>query len=94
MAKLNLLGLADFTICEDSDLIIYGVPVLLKLSNEGECDYFNINEVDMEKIDNVFIKQFMGLSKKRRTEVAVLAGTDYLPSIRGIGIKKALKFIS
>ena len=42
----------------------------------------------------MFIKQFMGLSKKRRTEVAVLAGTDYLPSIRGIGIKKALKFIS
>ena len=35
----------------------------------------------------------MGLSKKRRIEVAVLAGTDYLPSIRGIGIKKALKFI-
>ena len=47
MAKLNLLGLADFTICEDSDLIIYGVPVLLKLSNEGECDYFNINEVEI-----------------------------------------------
>ena len=93
MAKLHRLGMADFAICEDSDLIIYGCPVLLKLSNEGECDYFNINETDPETIDNVFIKQFISLSPERRVEVAVLTGTDYLPSIRGIGIKKALKFV-
>ena len=74
-------------------MIIYGVPVLLKLSNEGECDYFNINEADHEKIDNTFIKQFLNLSRRRRTEVAVLTGTDYLPSIKGIGIKKALKYV-
>ena len=35
MAKLYQLGQVDFAICQDSDLIIYGVPVLLKLSNEG-----------------------------------------------------------
>ena len=33
MAKLHRLGMADFAICEDSDLIIYNCPVLLKLSN-------------------------------------------------------------
>ena len=94
MAKLCHLKKADFVICEDSDLIIYGVPVLLKLSNEGDCDYFDIESVKADKIDNVFIKQFVGLSQLRRTEVAVLAGTDYLPSIKGIGIKTALKYIT
>jgi len=59
MAKLFNLKLVDFTICEDSDLIIYGVPVVLKLSNEGECDYFNINEVRPENVDNVYIRQFI-----------------------------------
>lgn len=84
----------DFAICEDSDLIIYGVPVLLKLSNEGDCDYLDINKVKPETVDNVFIKDFIQLNNVRRTEVAVLTGTDYLPSIKGIGIKRALKFVT
>ena len=36
----------------------------------------------------------MNLTKIRKVEVAVLAGTDYLPSIKGIGIKRAIKFIT
>jgi exonuclease 1 len=94
MAKLFNLKMVDFAICEDSDLIIYGVPVVLKLSNEGECDYFNINEVRPENVENAFIRQFIELDKIRRTEVAVLTGTDYLPSIKGIGIKTALKYVT
>jgi exonuclease 1 len=86
--------MVDFAICEDSDLVVYGVPVLLKLSNEGDCDYLNINEVKPEDVDNAFIRDFVKMSKMRRTEVAVLTGTDYLPSIKGIGIKRALKFIT
>jgi 5'-3' exonuclease len=34
------------------------------------------------------------MDKFKRTDVAVLTGTDYLPSIRGIGIKKSVKFIA
>ena len=70
------------------------MPVLLKLSNEGECDYLNIDEVKPENVENVFIRQFVELDRVRRTEVAVLTGTDYLPSIKGIGIKKALKYVT
>ena len=93
MAKLYNLSLVDFVICEDSDLIVYGIPVLLKLSNEGDCDYFDINNVNVEEVENVFVKQFVQMDKIKRTEVAILAGTDYLPSIRGIGIKRAVKFM-
>ena len=49
--------------------------------------------MDLDTVDNVFIRQFISLSPERRIEVAVLTGTDYLPSIRGIGIKTALKFV-
>jgi exonuclease 1 len=94
MAKLHREGAVDFAVCEDSDLIIYGVPVLLKLSNEGDCDYLDLRQVQPDSVDNLFIRQFLTLEEHRRTEVAVLAGTDYLPSIRGIGIKKALKFVT
>lgn len=67
---------------------------MLKLSNEGDCDYLDINKVKPETVDNVFIKDFVALNHMRRTEVAVLTGTDYLPSIKGIGIKRALKFVT
>ena len=70
------------------------MPVVLKLSTEGDCDYLDINKAHLKSIDNIFIKQFVMMSKQRRTEVAVLAGTDYLPSIKGIGIKTAVKYIS
>jgi exonuclease-1 len=44
MAKLVKLGIADVVITEDSDLIIYGVSVILKLNQDGECDYVNLNQ--------------------------------------------------
>ncbi len=39
------------------------------------------------------MKQFLRMDKMKRTEVAILTGTDYLPSIKGIGIKRAIKFM-
>jgi exonuclease-1 len=35
IAKLVHLGLADFAISEDSDLIVYNVRVVLKLTQDG-----------------------------------------------------------
>ena len=33
------------------------------------------------------------MSKYRRAEVAVLLGTDYLPNVKGVGIKRAVQFV-
>ncbi len=35
IAKLCQLGLADVAITEDSDLVVYGVKVVLKLNQDG-----------------------------------------------------------
>lgn len=63
IAKLYHLSLVDLAVCEDSDQIIYGVPVLLKLSTEGDCDYLDINQAHLTPIDNVFLRQFVLMSK-------------------------------
>ena len=35
MAKMDKLGVADFVITEDSDLIVYGVKTMVKLNQDG-----------------------------------------------------------
>lgn len=42
IAKLCHLGLADIAITEDSDLVVYGTKVVLKLNQDGECDYIDL----------------------------------------------------
>ena len=44
MAKLVHLGLADFAITEDSDLIVYNARVVLKLTQDGECDFIDVSK--------------------------------------------------
>ncbi len=44
IAKLVHLGVADFAITEDSDLIVYNVRVMLKLSQDGDCDCIDVSK--------------------------------------------------
>ena len=68
--------MVDAVISEDSDLIIFGVNVILKLNQNGECDYVD-------------------LMKWRPKDVsAILAGSDYNQSVKGIGIKRAIKLLT
>jgi exonuclease 1 len=93
MAKLVHLGTADFAITEDSDLILYHVPVVLKLSQDGDCDYINLDKWKPSDVDTAYLKAFLNMGQHQRVEVAVLAGCDYNPSIKGIGIKRAIKYL-
>lgn len=94
IAKLISLGLADIAITEDSDLVVYGVKVILKLNQDGECDYVDLSKWKPEDVDSVFLKQFLNLDYVGRLESAILSGSDYNHSVRGIGIKRAIKHIS
>ena len=44
IAKLVHLGVADFAITEDSDLLIYNTRVVLKLTQDGECAFIDLNK--------------------------------------------------
>ena len=94
MAKLVKLGIADFAITEDSDLIIYDVRVMLKLGQDGECSYVDLQKWSPDEADNIYLREFLKMSPEGRVEAAILAGSDYNNSIKGIGIKKAIRNLS
>lgn len=61
IAKLCTLGLADIAITEDSDLVVYGVKVVLKLNQDGDCDYIDLSRWAPSDIDSIFLKQYLEL---------------------------------
>ncbi len=93
IAKLVKLGFADFAITEDSDLVAYGVRVVLKMAQDGDCDYIDLNKWSPSDVDSLFLQQFLQLDHVGRLECAILSGTDYNGSVSGIGIKRATKLV-
>lgn len=45
-------------------------------------------------MDTAYLKLFLKMAHLHRVEAAILAGSDYNSSIKGIGIKKAIKHLS
>lgn len=46
IAKLYQMGEIDLAITEDSDFLVYGCKVILKLNQSGDCDYVDLDSVD------------------------------------------------
>jgi exonuclease-1 len=55
LAKLHQIGAVDVVITEDSDLVVYGIPVVLKLNQEGDCDYLELGLWRPEDVESVFL---------------------------------------
>jgi exonuclease-1 len=94
IAKLKRLGMVDAVISEDSDLIAFGVNVILKLNQNGECDYVDLNKWKPKDVTDVFLKYFLAFDELSRIDAAILAGSDYNQSVKGIGIKRAIKLLT
>ena len=85
MAYLALSGLVDAVLTEDSDLLAYGCPrVLFKLDRTG-----TVSEVLARDFPRCRELNLAGFSHRMFLEMCVMAGCDFLPSPRGVGIKKA-----
>ena len=69
------------------------MKAILKLNQLGECDFIDVDSWDESSVNGVFLKYFLRMSKMKRIELAILSGTDYNSSIKGIGIKKSLKYL-
>ncbi|XP_074107167.1 exonuclease tos isoform X2 [Cotesia typhae] len=89
LAYLNTSGIADVVITEDSDLTLFGcTKIFFKMDIHG-----NGVLVEQERLHlamNLSPSQF-DLDKFRH--MCILSGCDYLPSLPGIGLNKAFKFI-
>ncbi len=68
--------------------------MILKLNQNGDCDYLDVNKWKSSDVDNLFLKHFIDFDKLGRIDAAVLAGSDYNASIKGIGIKRSIKLLS
>jgi exonuclease-1 len=90
IAYLCKTGIADFAISEDSDLVPFGVKkVLYKLNADGYGSYLNLegfegrNDLDASPC----CKDMSRFSQLQLVELCVMSGCDYLPSIKGFGMR-------
>ncbi|XP_015124400.1 exonuclease 1 [Diachasma alloeum] len=88
LAYLNISGIADFVITEDSDLTLFGCKKILFKMDKFGCG-------TLVEQDRLYLS--MGLRQDDFTiekfrHMCILSGCDYLPSLPGVGLVKALKF--
>lgn len=89
LAYLNKIGIADYIISEDSDLILFGCnKILFKLQLDGRCLLF-----ESEKLHMTISASQEKFSFEKFRRICILSGCDYLNSLHGIGLSKARKFM-
>ncbi|RUP44578.1 PIN domain-like protein, partial [Jimgerdemannia flammicorona] len=87
LAYLSRTGKVDAVVTADSDLIAFGCKrILYNMDRYGNCIEFR-----HDRLEAVTEVNFRGLTDKFLLEMCILSGCDYLPSIKGMGLKKAHK---
>ena len=88
LAYLNMCGLIDYVITEDSDLCLFGCSkVLFKLKDTGDCVLY-----ERELMGKVFGNAAVNWNFDKFRYMCIMSGCDYLESLPGIGLGKAMKF--
>ncbi|ORY92972.1 PIN domain-like protein [Leucosporidium creatinivorum] len=98
-STLYSMNRADYVVSEDTDVAVYGAPLLRKVnilrnplaSSLGEekaevTQYMNL-------LDSEALRRELGLSKEQFVDFALMCGTDFTDRIRQIGPARALKAI-
>ena len=89
LVYLEKKGLIQGMLSEDSDLLVFGARRLLtKLDQYGDC--IEINRADFTACREVSL---VGWTDAEFRRMAILSGCDYLPSINGMGLKKAYRMV-
>ncbi|GAA5913182.1 hypothetical protein JCM5296_005223 [Sporobolomyces johnsonii] len=97
-ASLYSLGLADYVVSEDTDVAVYGAPLLRQISTVDE-EHRNMIRKDgrlkesMAVLDPVKLKNDLGLTKEEFVDFALLCGTDFTERIPLLGPVKAFDLI-
>lgn len=89
LAYLNIKKIVDFVITEDSDLVLFGCnKILFKLDLMG---HGTLIETEKLYLSMQMSPDMYNFDKFRY--MCILSGCDYIQSLPGIGLKKALKFL-
>lgn len=85
MAFLSIQGHVDVVITEDSDAIPFGcLKVLFKMDKFGQGVEFQYDDLAKNRDLN-----FTSFTRQMVLEMCILSGCDYLPSLPGMGLKRA-----
>ncbi|KAM7433475.1 Rad2 nuclease [Porites harrisoni] len=89
LAYLMKTGITSAVISEDSDLLVYGCQkVIFKMDAYGHG--MAIDLADLSKLTDLKLHEF---TQEKFRHMCILSGCDYLPSVKGIGLHKALKLL-
>ncbi|BGP48151.1 hypothetical protein JCM10450v2_004023 [Rhodotorula kratochvilovae] len=91
-SALHALGLIDYVVSEDTDVAVYGAPLLRKIS-VTEAGTGRAPKEPMNILDPVTLRSELGLTKEEFVDFALLCGTDFTERIPGVGPVNALKLI-
>ena len=90
-------GDAEFAASQDYDSLLFGSPRLarnLAITGKRKLPGKNVYvDVKPEKIDLAYNLKRLGITREQLVDIALLVGTDYNEGIKGVGVKKALKYI-
>ncbi len=96
-AYLVLKGDADFTVSQDYDSLLFGSKRLarnLAITGKRKLPGKNVYvEIKPEVIELEKNLKKLGITREQLIDIAILIGTDYNEGVKGIGIKKAYKYI-
>ncbi len=96
-AYMVIKGDVDYTGSQDYDSLLFGSPKLarnLAITGKRKLPGKNVYvDIKPEVIDlNKNLKK-LGITREQLVDIALLIGTDYNEGVKGIGIKKAYKYI-
>ncbi|WP_290900107.1 flap endonuclease-1 [Ferroglobus sp.] len=96
-AYMVKVGDADYTGSQDYDSLLFGSPKLarnLTVTGKRKLPGKNVYvEIKPEIIDLEFNLKKLGITREQLIDIALLVGTDYNEGVKGVGAKKALKYI-
>lgn len=93
--------IVDFIITEDSDLLMFGAGnILFKMGTKGRGFSIDLSELHLCDAFKC-LEKHAGKSKEERSVIyqqfllraSFLSGCDYLPGLKGIGLKSAIKLV-
>jgi flap endonuclease-1 len=96
-AQMARAGLVWASASQDNDSLLYNCPRMIRnLTISGRrrvARSKNYKSIDPELILLDRNLQILGISREQLIDIAILVGTDYNDSVKGIGQKTALKLI-
>ncbi|RLI78779.1 flap endonuclease-1 [Archaeoglobales archaeon] len=96
-AFMAMKGDVEYTGSQDYDSLLFGSPTLArnlaitgKRKLPGKNVYIDVNPEIIDLSKNL---EKLGLTREQLIDIALLIGTDYNKGIKGVGAKKAYKYI-